>query len=355
MKKAAIYDPYLDALGGGERYVFTLANCLLKDNWQVDIFWNDKNSDFRAEAKKRFGLNLESVGWVNDVFKSNYSPLSKWRATHGYDLLFYLSDGSIPFLFSKKNILHFQIPFHHRAKTLMNKIKLSKINAVVNNSFFTKRFTDAAYGVDGKVLYPPVAVGEFLPGKKENIILNVGRFTKTLHDKSQSTLLETFRLLVKDGLKGWRLILTGGSKGSGGLVDGLKRKAVGLPVEIRTDVSFAEVKDFYAKAKIFWTAAGFGINEGENPEKVEHFGIALVEAMAAGCVSFAVGKGGHKEIIEDGENGYFWQSVEDLKTSTLALMKNNQKAKEIISKARKRAELFSEARFCAEVQRMANE
>ena len=37
--KAGIYDPYLDTLGGGERYVLAVANCWLKRGWNVNIFW----------------------------------------------------------------------------------------------------------------------------------------------------------------------------------------------------------------------------------------------------------------------------------------------------------------------------
>ncbi len=37
--KAGIYDPYLDTAGGGERYCLTLAETLLKNGWEVDIFW----------------------------------------------------------------------------------------------------------------------------------------------------------------------------------------------------------------------------------------------------------------------------------------------------------------------------
>ena len=37
-KRAAIYDPYLDTLGGGERYCLTVAEILLIAGWQVDLF-----------------------------------------------------------------------------------------------------------------------------------------------------------------------------------------------------------------------------------------------------------------------------------------------------------------------------
>ena len=35
--RAAIYDPYLDTLGGGERYCLSVVEFLLQNNYQVDI------------------------------------------------------------------------------------------------------------------------------------------------------------------------------------------------------------------------------------------------------------------------------------------------------------------------------
>jgi len=50
--RAAIYDPYLDTLGGGERYCLTVAEILLKNGWQVDLFWSGpKRSDWSSREK----------------------------------------------------------------------------------------------------------------------------------------------------------------------------------------------------------------------------------------------------------------------------------------------------------------
>jgi 6-phosphogluconate dehydrogenase (decarboxylating) len=57
--KAIFYDPYIDTIGGGERYTFTLADYLLKKNWDVVIF--DGNRDAVNKLKDRFNLDLESA------------------------------------------------------------------------------------------------------------------------------------------------------------------------------------------------------------------------------------------------------------------------------------------------------
>ena len=56
-KRVAIYDPYLDTLGGGERYCLTVAEILLKNNYQVDLFWSGDKT-LIEKAEKRFSLNL---------------------------------------------------------------------------------------------------------------------------------------------------------------------------------------------------------------------------------------------------------------------------------------------------------
>ncbi|MBU3935531.1 hypothetical protein KJ909_02560, partial [Patescibacteria group bacterium] len=139
--KAAIYDPYLDTLGGGERYCLTVAEILLKAGWQVDLFWSG-NKNLVKQAESRFSLQLTGLKLIEDIFnlraqkidlienqnqlkniiaqkiadpQNSTQKIKRWlknyQQTKSYDLFFYLSDGSTPFLFAKKNILHVQVPF----------------------------------------------------------------------------------------------------------------------------------------------------------------------------------------------------------------------------------------------------
>ncbi|MGB9706538.1 MAG: glycosyltransferase family 4 protein [Microgenomates group bacterium] len=347
MKKAGIYDPYLDTLGGGERYMMTAAECLLEKNWQVDIFWN--HPEISSRIKDRLGINLNRVNFVEDIFYSKKNLLERIKITQKYDLIFYLSDGSVPFLFAKKNILHFQVPFHGiGGKGLLNKIKLKSIDEVVCNSRFTKKFIDKEYGVKSKVIYPPVAVEEFKPSKKNNIILSVGRFSRLMQAKRQDVLVDTFGQMAEN-LSDWQLILAGGTDvGKDKAFDALKKKARNLPVKIIENPSFSELKKLYAQAKIFWAATGFGVEENRKPEKVEHFGITTVEAMAAGCVPLVIAKGGQKEIVNHGVNGFLWQKKEELMKLTQQLIKDDQFLRKLSLEAIKKSKIFSRGRFCEE-------
>ena len=59
-----------------------------------------------------------------------------------------------------------------------------------------------------------------------------------------------------------------------------------------------------------WQASGCSENHKPEPEKFEHFGISIVEAMAAECVPVVIAKGGQPEIVQHGKNGLLWSNLE---------------------------------------------
>jgi glycosyltransferase involved in cell wall biosynthesis len=350
MKKAIFFNPYLETLGGGERYFLTLASCLAKAGWQVDIYW--PAPALAQKASEKFGLDLKRVNFVRKNL-SKVNLLEKKKITSQYDLSFYISDGSIPWLFSKRNVLHFQVPFHGvRGKSLKNKAKLRKINAVVCNSYFTKSIIDGEFGVKSTVIYPPIPISELRPLKKENIIVSVGRFTDLLHNKRQDVLVEAFKKLDLPQKSSWRLILAGSDQEGKKLVKKLKKQSAGFPIEVKTNLSFADLKTLYGQAKIFWTATGFGLDEEKHPEKMEHFGITTVEAMASGCVPVVIKKGGQKEIVNHEQNGLLWQASEELVKLTRDLINSPSLLKKLSKAAMMRSQTFSQKSFCENYEKI---
>lgn len=343
--KAGIFDPYLDTIGGGERYAMTVTEALLKRGWQVDIFWSD--SSIKQKLVQKFSINIDGVNFVS--YSPRVNKLLGRRATErGYDFLFYFSDGSIPFMFGKKNILHFQVPFKNvLKKTLINKLKLETIDEIVCNSIFTKNVIDRCLGVSSTVIYPPVDISAIKPLKKENLIISVGRFSQLLQGKRQDILVEAFIQMVdKQELRGWKLILAGGTEiGGKEFMEGLRKKAGYYPIEILENPPFDQLMKLYGVAKIFWTASGYDVDENRDPEKVEHFGITTVEAMAAGCVSVVQGKGGQKEIVEDGRSGFLWTTEEELISRTAEIIKSKELLNSISSEAIIRCRDFSKEKF----------
>ncbi len=336
--KAAIHNPYLDSLGGGERYTLAIATSLLSMGYEVDIEW--KGEYIKNKLEERFGINISRIKFVEDIKRGN-----------GYEVCFWVSDGSIPLLYSRKNLLHFQVPFKDvNGRTLLNKMKFIRINKVICNSNFTKEVIDKEYGVKSVVLYPPVDVISIKPLKKKNQILYVGRFSRLEQSKHQDVLIEAFREFYTHGGKEWNLILAGGTDvGVGDYIEKLGRRIEDFPIEIIQSPDFPTLKKFYGESKIFWSAAGYGVDETKNPRKTEHFGMTLVESMAAGCIPFGFDAGGHKEIITDGRNGFLWQSPDDLIKKTKQILEDKKRLQNISLQSQRDSKKYSYDRFKKEV------
>ncbi len=339
MKKAVFFDPYLDTLGGGERYVLTFAKILLDLGWQVNFLWDNK--EVIREAGKRFNLDLGKIAVISkEVTGKGF--WEKYRFFKNYQLYFHLSDGSVPLMFAKKNLLHFQVPFKGvGGKSFSNRLKLKFVDEAICNSFFTKKFIDKEFGIKSLVFYPPVAVEDFYNHRqKERIILAVGRFEQTMQAKRQDVLVEVFKKMVDNGLSNWRLVLAGASlaeENKNNFLQKLRREAEGYPIDFKINIPFGELKEFYARSAIFWHAAGFGVDEEKEPQKVEHFGMTTIEAIAAGCWPLVYEAGGQREIFASfpQKNLCLWRSKEELLEKTQDVINKKPSAKIILSLAEK--------------------
>lgn len=349
--RIGIYDPYLDDIGGGERYIVTLASALSSDN-EVSFYWG--NPSDLEKVSERFLIDTSKIAIKENIFATGL--VNKLIKTRNTDAIVFLSDGSFPWVLSKKLFLHIQQPLPIKKTSILEKIKSKKISAIICNSYFTKSYIDKAFPEQKTiVIYPPVSlVG---PGKKkENVIFHVGRFRliKGRDDdyKKQAFMISAFKDLVKEGLSGWRFVLAvsvNDDKDENFLK--LKESAKGFPIDFLVNYNKDKLWHEGSKAKIYWHATGFGEDLVAHPELAEHFGISTVEAMSAGAVPVVINSGGQKEIIENGKNGILWNTEEELKNETLKLVEDEKKRELLSKEAMKRANDFSEEKFREEVRR----
>ena len=353
--RIGIYDPYLDDLGGGEKYMMTIAECLSKEH-DVSVFWNDKKDV--ENIVERFSLDLTKVSLKENIFSTQYSFLKRLFESKKYDVLIILSDGSIPYVLAKKIFLHIQQPLETAAVSSWKaKIKLKRIKNVFYNSQFTKSFNkNILPGVPTTVIYPPVQLfSKKTP--KQNIILHVGRFrvnnVKNEDYKKQQLMVGVFKEMVDKGLKDWKFVVaTSIQETSDERFQGMLSMAKGYPIEFEINRTNKDLWEIYNIAKIYWHASGFGEDLEKHPEYAEHFGISTVEAMGAGAVPVVINAGGQKEIVTEGENGFLWITLAELQKKTMNLLSNKNTWEKMSKQASIRAKEFSKEKFCNQLEKL---
>ncbi len=200
---------------------------------------------------------------------------------------------------------------------------LDSYHVITANSAFTAHWIECMWGRRAEVVY---SSGEPMgpPGIKEKIILHVGRFTspRNLGYKHQHTLVEVFHHMTDLHAQGWQLHFAGNAlpdRNSAGALARLRTMSAGSPVHVHADAPFPVLRDLYRRASIYWHATGYGSSEDLHPDRQEHFGLTVVEAMSAGAVPVVLKSGGPKETIHDGETGYLWDSLDELARITRRL------------------------------------
>lgn len=213
---------------------------------------------------------------------------------------------------------------------------LEYYDLVMTNSAYTQSWLKKMWNTQSDIIYPIIETDTFEnAAEKKHILLSVGRFFEGGHNKKHLTMIRAFQELYLEGKTGdWEYYICGGThkeKEHQQYLQQVQYEALGYPITICPDIPFPELKNLYADAAIFWHASGFGENENKNPDRFEHFGMTTVEAMSAGCIPVVIGKAGQIEIVQDGENGFLWDTIEELKEKTVAVMQMSEAQQKIIS------------------------
>jgi glycosyltransferase involved in cell wall biosynthesis len=206
----------------------------------------------------------------------------------------------------------------------------SRVDHFVANSHFVARRIWKTYRRPAQVIYPPVAVDRFQPkSQREEFYFILSRFVPY---KRVDLVVEAFTRL------GLPLVVIG---------DGANWKQVkalaGANVQLLGHQSDAIVVDYMQRCKAFVFAAA------------EDFGIAPVEAQAAGAPVIAYAKGGVTETVISGKTGVFFleQTVESLVEAVLRFESEaNTFDAEVI---RQNAERFSPEKFRQQFSEFINE
>ena len=257
------------------------------------------------------------------------------------------------------------IPFYHliqnrlntklRAGLYDNKIdRINKYQNILATSTYTQKWIKKYWHRDATVLYPPVDLLNIDKKiKKKNQILSVGRFFTLGHSKKQEIMIYAFKKMCDRGLKNWELHLAGGLTSDTScqeFVTRLKQDAQGYPIIFHFNKSRKEIEKLYQESKIYWHAAGFGIDPNRYPIKFEHFGITPIEAISAGCIPILFNGGGLSEVVDLlklDRKVHLFSSVDQLIANTNTVIQQKIKLPTDISLQLKK--LFSIERFNQEL------
>lgn len=353
--KIVFYSPYLpEHFGGGEKYLLDTALVYAAKHKVFIALSADKVkvplADIKKQYQKFLGRDLSSLEFITTPLGVRGSRLQRLWWTAGYDVLYYVTDGSAFWSLARRNIMHIQVPLTLLPKKGWEKRKFSHFQVINANSNFTKKVVEKYWNIKvDLVCQPCVDVDEFQPqlAQKQKIILHVGRFFDNLHSKNQHVMVEMFaKLLEKEPalLRDWQLVLVGSVESESYLAQ-VKHLAKGLPVQIITNCKRERLVKLYEQASIYWHATGCLDDEAIHPEKMEHFGISTVEAMAAGCVPVVYARGGQKEILGHKLKMCGWQNESECLRITRKMIKEEKTRQQLAVVAMQQAQKYSPENF----------
>ncbi|MGB7273303.1 MAG: glycosyltransferase [Geitlerinemataceae cyanobacterium] len=357
-----IYDHALHFLGGGQKYVATLASII---QHQFDITFIANKPVSIADLETWYGLNLSHCqikiiplpffekrrmscidsSMVTEEMENPFLAIT--QESQNYDIFINVNQLEKVKPLSPISIFFCHFPDSWRTKHFA----VDYYTFVITNSQFTTQWLKKRWQLESSLLlYPPVILDT--PNvPKEKMILSVARF-EAGGSKKQVELIQAFLELQEtqpEILTGWKLILVGGSPPGNPYLKTVEKlvKKSSADIELKINISLDELKAIYAKASIFWHACGLG---EVNPQRFEHFGMATVEAMQSGCVPVVFNGGGQREIVESEKSGFLFNSIAELCEYTHQLISHPQKLQQMQKAAIDRGQYFGKERFESKVK-----
>ncbi len=358
--RLAVYDHAFHMIGGAQKYGLTMA-AALREFFDITFI---SHKDFRLEDfRDWYGLDL--TGCAVKVVKI---PFYEERNAFHIDPAFITRKVENPFhiisfesglydVFVNNSMNEMVYPLsgisvlicHFPERRRRSYFYADRYSYTITNSLYTAAWVEAKwkYRPHGQI-YPPVDVDGAEAGPpRKNIILSVARFEPE-GTKRQREMAEAFLKLSREWpeiLRGWRLVLAGGSPPNNRYLKELDRLAASQPaknVDLRVNIPLSELKSLYRESTLFWHLCGL---THEDPSEVEHFGMTTVEAMQNRLVPLVYEGGGLREIVDDGVNGYRVRSKAELLDRTIRLLRDPGLVLRLSDAAAEKARTYTRARF----------
>ncbi len=368
-KRVIVYSEYWASRGGGEKYMLTIAETLLRNNYDVTIIAQTAAFD-KEDISRYYHVNIDTakIRFVDGDVKALRA--SAELVSREFDICIYITNYRFFNSHARQTFAVLQIPYGSISipsiawKAIRGSLKeagkdfvrlqllnkLQETQAVLVYSQFVHDALDIIHNVPSTILSPAID-DFFVPGTtKERVILSVGRFFRGLYnDKRHDILIEAFKQLCKRlPNTTWQYRLVGScasDASSQEYLAQLRESARGFPIYFHINTPYDELKRHYNEATLFWHAAGFGVDERRHPERAEHFGMSTLEAMSACAVPVVINRGGQKEIVSHGESGYLWENLDELVGHSVTLLSDQAMLTTLQSKVRDRFKDYDREQF----------
>ena len=224
---------------------------------------------------------------------------------------------------------------YYRPASSFYRNRVSRVRTLLSVSNYTGRFVKKKWNRESLTVYPPCPVEDYAPlsnrQTRENLVVTIGRIVP---EKRFHVFVELSRIVP-----GTRFVAIGSlSKEARGYYEKLKGIA---PENFSFVVSpLRKVKEILSRAMAYVHCA-----EGE------HFGITIVEGMAAGCVPVVHDSGGPTEIVTP-EVGFRWRNIVSAAQHIRTLAENDVLREKLSLAASSRARQFNAEAFESEVKKV---
>ena len=364
--RIGIYAPYLSTLGGGEKYALVILSEAVAAGLDVRLLSPEEPT---PEWWVRLNIQVDPTRFR---WASTPDDVAATSASHDLDLFITVHNDVPPLSRARRSIAVLQFPFRPLAWAGLEDLRhpldsrrrrrnaasrFASYDQFICYSEFVKRNLGTRWGIEASVLYPPVDIpAEPYRGPRRPHVLAVGRFFRSGNNKRHDVLIQAFAKLWEGSGRphDWHLHLVGGLHAVEGPAHlrHLRRLAIDVPVTFHVDAPFKTLEQLYSQSSMFWHAAGFKESDGRHPERMEHFGITTVEAMAHGCVVLVVPKGGQPEVVDDGLNGFHWETTDELMQRSRNVLIDPEAFDTIRERAIKSARAYSTERFRGKIRRL---
>lgn len=327
MKIVHVTRQFYPAIGGIESVVLDLCKRQVSLGHQIDVVSLNKQWKKSGKLPSRESLGNIQITRIPYFGSSRYAIAPDvYKYVQGHDIIhLHSSDFFLDFLSISKIFHHIPIVLHshglffHTQYALklkryylrtFTKYALQRVNKVICVSKHDQEILNAIVKPEKLVIVPNGIADRFFRGinveKREKLIISVCRLAE---NKRVSLLLETFAHL-QSTIPEFRLIIIGKDQGELSYLERLSQSlGITEKVNFLGEVSYEILVDWLSKASIWVSASSY-----------ESFGVALVEAMASGCIPVVQRIPAFEEKITDGESG-FLTDFSDRKISAEVILK----------------------------------